>query len=334
MRLPKTGDARKLESFVLLYPVLRSGTTLDAMAKVLEDKDVALSNEEFASAKSGPDKRGYVSKLLKSLQLRYDAKLKKQDKNGHFTAGKDAEEFYRHAQRIVDAFGNLETHQEHVYISTIDIGAHFWIPQALANDGDDPVLEREINKDVSLHIQVREWWEVIQDVRKHIADFGLATEFEDDSLDHPVIITSDHKFVVSKDHPLVSMKKKFRLKFLEGETVVCMPAASGPVAIEYHLKSLNIRARIVTVDTASQVCSWISRGVAFGFLPDKMIPNDGPLAKLETTSNLIEAKDSLYRRYMIEKNKVSRTHEPLSLAAERIYEAIKTYWDARKAPNQ
>lgn len=307
----------------------KRGGTLQEMGKIL------LAARGVQLSEADPSKTTFVKRHLDKLEDDYHVELTYKHQ-GKLHATKEADKFYQHARRIVDEYHNIRRKepQEHVYISTIDIGAHFWIPEALADDENEPILERQDNKNVSLHIQVREWWEVLRDLRSGIADFGIATEIPDDSLHHKPLIDSPHCLFARADHDLTKTEtEQLSLPDLEGHTVVCMHTASGPIAIEYQLRALNIKARIVTVDTASQVYSWINRGIGVGFLPECMVPDQKRFPKLPITHTLINASDTLYRRFQsVEKNEeearqdVPPEPEELSPAAETIYTAIKNYW--------
>jgi DNA-binding transcriptional LysR family regulator len=197
-----------------------------------------------------------------------------------------------------------------VRISTIDAGAHFWIPRAMARTGwltEHP--------EIDLDIRVREWWEVLSDVNDDLADFGIATSIVDDRVEREVILRRAHVAVMAESHPL-ARRKDFTLDDLNGHTVVCMHDVLAPVAVESHLRARNVRAQVVLLQTASQILAWVREGVAVGFVTEDMLPDDDSLVRHSVKPTLVTAEDAVY----------TKRKTVLSEDAQAVLSCIRDYW--------
>ena len=252
------------------------------------------------------DRSDTTNRLFERLKSRYKVDVVETTSNGRVPTEKGIE-LWKKARKLVEDYRNLsdEVERNTVYISTIDAGAHFWIPQAVKKLGQHP--------QINLCVQVRQWWDVLRDVRNGMADFGIATDYPDDVLEKKLLLARQHRLVVPKKHKLAK-KKHVEIKELADETVICMQNASGPVAIEHRLLKHDVKARVIVLDTASQILTWITQGLGIGFLPDEMIPDS--LAWC-TVPQMVEAVDCVY----LKKN------ASLSAEAQLVMEWILKHWN-------
>lgn len=309
MSLKKTGEIADLYSFTVIYHELRKGATEKTLARTLADA------EENEYVEVDTEKTANITNLFRRLENRYGLQLKKESQST-FSAGEDALKFYRLATRVISEHDKLlePVPRNHVYISTIDIGAHFWIPEALHE-----LDTLKNNRDLCLHMHVGEWWQVLQDVRDGVADFGIATSIPDDSLQKKKLIRSPHRLVVAKSHHLHG-HNMLGIESLASETVVCMHTASGPVSMEYKLRWKKIFPQLITVDSASQVFSWIARGECVGILPECLVEHRNGFKPIKLSGvKLIDAFDMLY----------TSRERCLSHQAKTVYKHLLEYWHGK-----
>jgi DNA-binding transcriptional LysR family regulator len=226
--------------------------------------------------------------------------------------------FISRAKRYVEAFENLtrEREQETVYISTIDAGASIWIADALCS-GKFLAKHPKLNLD----IRVREWWQVIEDVRNGIADFGIATTAQQKAVDRIEFLDRPHvAFIPAKSS--LAKEKAITPEHLDGKTIVCLHSYLVPFGLPEYLSTNGVNAQLVSLPTCSQIISWITRTSAIAILPGEMLPSG--YKALPLNPKVLDASDSIYVRKKKEKEEEEQPRMPES--AELALNEIRKYW--------
>ncbi|PQO47358.1 substrate-binding domain-containing protein [Blastopirellula marina] len=232
----------------------------------------------------------------------------------------EGKEFFDRAEDALRAFRSLKlpTLSTVVKIATIDAGACYWIPRALA---ENDFLKQHPN--INLEIRIREWWQVIADVRSGRAHFGVATDIPNSSVETKTFLSRPHQIVMHENHRLAE-KEVITADSLRTETIVCLSTSALPA----DFAGTFPESQTVVLQTGSEIVNWLANGIGVGFLPHDMIPLWTPLVTRKYKGvPLPVAKDALITRKQTKKNK-----RKLPEHAQQVYDCILNFWAAEKAP--
>lgn len=210
-----------------------------------------------------------------------------------------------------------------VHISAIDMAVNFWIPEALSKTG---FFETEENRKIDLRIEVREWWQVLRDVRDGIADFGIGTAMPCAGLSEDLFLVRPHVLLFHRNHKFANKKEKeIDVTALSGERIACLRDFIAPLSVDTYLSRNGVtNLHFIEALNSAHLLSFVRNNVAVAFITNDAIPLDGEVLARPVRGRiaLASARDAIYTRAADEQ----RPFGSESDAARRVRECISSYW--------